>query len=210
MASRPQNEDDPKYRVTDARFTSGFQETSSAPASAWPEVAFAGRSNVGKSSLLNTLMSRRTLVRTSSTPGCTRQINIFEAKLADGLAVGMADLPGFGYARRAKTERVSWGPMIESYLRDREALRLVVILVDVRRGPEEEETMLVEYLGQVRDRPIPYVFAATKLDKVARSSAKVSLAAVAARAPGRVVGFSATTGQGREELWRILRAAVVA
>jgi GTP-binding protein len=208
VASRPQNGDDPRYRVTDARFVFGFQDIGSAPASAWPEIAFAGRSNVGKSSLMNTLMSRRALVRTSSTPGCTRQINVFEARLADGLTVGLCDLPGFGYARRAKTERVSWGPMIETYLREREALRLVVILVDVRRGTEEEEQMLVEYLGKIRARPVPFVFAATKLDTGPRSSASVAVADVARRTPGRVVGFSAQTGQGREELWRFLRAAV--
>lgn len=195
------SEDDP--HVLEARFAFGFRELASAPEASLPEVAFAGRSNVGKSSLLNTLLARRNLVRTSSTPGCTRQINVFEASLPD-IALHFADLPGFGYAKRSKSERGSWGPMIDAYLRQRAVLRLVVILVDARRGPEDLETDLVDYLGTLRKPPIPHVFAATKLDKLPRSSAKLAVEQIAKTAPGRVIGFSAKTGQGRAALWRTI------
>lgn len=191
-------------KVIDARFAFGFTDLASAPPVSLPEIAFAGRSNVGKSSLLNTLMARRNLVRTSSTPGCTRQINVFEAKLEGDVAVHLADLPGFGYARRSKTERSSWGTMMDQYLRRRPVLRLVVILVDARRGPEDLELELPQFLASVRSPAVPHVFAATKLDKLPRSSAKLALEEVRKRTPGRVVGFSAKTGLGRDALWKVV------
>jgi GTP-binding protein len=191
-------------KVVDARFAFGFTDLASAPPVSLPEIAFAGRSNVGKSSLLNTLMARRNLVRTSSTPGCTRQINVFEAKLEGDVAVHLADLPGFGYARRSKTERFSWGTMMDQYLRQRPVLRLVVILVDARRGPEDMELELIRFLAAIRSPAVPHVFAATKLDKLPRSSAKLALEEVRKRTPGRVVGFSAKTGLGRDALWRVV------
>ncbi len=191
-------------KILDADFAFGFTDLGGAPPSTLPEVAFAGRSNVGKSSLLNTLLARKNLVRTSSTPGCTRQVNVFAVRLQDGLSLHLADLPGFGYAKRSKSERQQWGSMIERYLRDRAALRLVVILVDARRGPDSLEMDLVHYLATVRSPAVPHVFVATKLDKLPRSAAKPTLDAIRKQIPGLVVGFSAKTGQGRDELWRVL------
>ena len=191
-------------KILDADFAFGFTDLGSAPPSTLPEIAFAGRSNVGKSSLLNTLLARKNLVRTSSTPGCTRQVNVFAVRLQDGPSLHLADLPGFGYAKRSKSERQQWGTMIERYLRDRAALRLVVILIDARRGPDSLEMDLVQYLSVVRSPAVPHVFVATKLDKLPRASAKPALDAIRKQIPGHVVGFSAKTGQGRDDLWRVL------
>ena len=110
-------------RVVDAQFVAGALDAQSLPAPTLVEVAFAGRSNVGKSSLLNAMMQRLGLARTSRTPGCTRQLNVFEVRCADGLAVRFVDLPGYGWARRSKSERHEWQGMIEGYLRRRAGLR---------------------------------------------------------------------------------------
>jgi GTP-binding protein len=196
-------------KILDADFAFGFTDLGSAPPSTLPEIAFAGRSNVGKSSLLNTLLARKNLVRTSSTPGCTRQVNVFAVRLQDAPSLHLADLPGFGYAKRSKSERQQWGTLIERYLRDRAALRLVVILIDARRGPDSLEMDLVQYLAVVRSPAVPHVFVATKLDKLPRASAKPTLDAIRKQIPGHVVGFSAKTGLGRDDLWRVLLRASV-
>jgi GTP-binding protein len=125
-------------RVVEATFVAGAVDAESFPAPTHLEVAFAGRSNVGKSSLLNSMMDRRSLARTSRTPGCTRQLNIFEVRCADGLVLRFVDLPGYGWARRSKDERMQWQKMIEGYLVTRASLRAVVLLVDVRRGVEDD------------------------------------------------------------------------
>src|SRR5690606_23305020 len=115
-----------------AEFEAAAQAPEQLPPPLGVEVAFAGRSNVGKSSLMNALMERRKLVRTSSTPGCTRAINFCKARARDGAELRLVDLPGYGYAKRSKTERNQWARMIESYLAERDHLRAVVMLVDAR------------------------------------------------------------------------------
>jgi len=181
-----------------------------APESEFPEVAFAGRSNVGKSSLLNQLLSRRNLVRTSSTPGCTRQVNVFASRLSDGWTVHLVDLPGFGFARRSKEERVSWGDLIESYLTTRRSLQMLVVLVDVRRGPEEEELQLLEWVREARtiEPKLELLGVATKLDKISRSQAAAAVRDVSKALGMPTIGFSAQTGEGRDELWRALKRVV--
>jgi GTP-binding protein len=186
------------------------------PPPALAEVAFAGRSNVGKSSLLNAMMQRRNLVRTSSTPGCTRQINVFQASLADGLALHLVDLPGYGYAKLSKAEKSTWGAMIEDYLRGRVTLRAVVLLVDVRRGVEPDDAELLEFLAETRGQaagggsiqPVQRIVVATKVDKLAPSKRKPALAALKKASGISVVGFSAVNGDGRDELWTRIRSAV--
>lgn len=201
-------------RVRSAEFRAAASSRAELPPPIGVEVAFAGRSNVGKSSLMNRLLERKGLVRTSSTPGCTRQIAFFDAKLDGDVALTLVDLPGYGYARRSKTERDAWAELIEGYLLERVTLRAVVVLVDVRRGLEDDDRSLLEMLAQPargrRSPPVPIVVA-TKLDKLPRAARKPALERVRATAGGAVVGFSAEDGTGRDELWRrIARACDIA
>ena len=203
-----------KYNVVEADFVAAGPSIDALPAPALAEVAFAGRSNVGKSSLLNMLLSRNKLVRTSSSPGCTRTLNLFHAKLASGFELQVADLPGYGYAKLSKSESKSFQAMVEGYLTKRPSLVALVILVDVRRGVEDEERQLVEYMdapGVSRARKPEVIFVATKLDKLSRSEQKPALERLA-KASGikDVLGVSAETGAGRDALWeKIERAAVL-
>ena len=207
---------DPSHetRVVEAKFVAGAVDLASLPPPTSVEIAFAGRSNVGKSSLLNAMMQRRSLARTSNTPGCTRQLNVYEVRSADGLTLGFVDLPGYGWARRSKNERSQWQSMIESYLRGRAGLRAVVVIVDVRRGVEDEERQLVEFLRAPRQvsspRPLEVLLVATKTDKIGAAARKLALEAVGKRAGTPAMGFSVVTGEGTGELWDRLRRAALA
>ena len=190
-------------RVTAARFESAAARPGQEPPQGPPEVAIAGRSNVGKSSFINALLGRRGLARTSGTPGRTRQLNFFLVNER----FRMVDLPGYGFAVGPERERVSWGPLVETYLRERATLRGVVVLVDARRGLGGEE---IELLGFLADVGRPAVLVATKIDKLGRGAATTTLRklAGAAGAAVPVVGFSARTGDGRDRVWRHLAAWV--
>jgi GTP-binding protein len=209
MTSAP----NPKWTIVEAGFLRGVTSLDQLPPPALAEVAFAGRSNVGKSSLLNALVGHKGLVRIGSAPGTTRQVNLFSAKAADGLELVLVDLPGYGFAKRSKHEKASWGPLIEGYLSKRVSLRAVVLLVDVRRGVESEEKELVEYLVSSRARgagsPPQRIVVATKIDKLVSSARKPAVARIAGDLGARAYGFSARTGEGREELWGALRRAVL-
>jgi GTP-binding protein len=200
-------------RVTRAEFVAGAVDDASLPPPTLLEVAFAGRSNVGKSSLLNATMQRKGLARTSNTPGCTRQINIYEVGCADGLNLRFVDLPGYGWAKRSKTERKEWQGMIEGYLQKRAGLRAVAVLVDVRRGVEDEERQLVDFLRQPRlvsdPKPLEIILVATKIDKLVAARRKPQLEEVRRTAGTKPIGFSAVTGDGREELWSRIRYATL-
>jgi len=200
-------------RVVHAEFVAGAVDAQSLPPPTLVEVAFAGRSNVGKSSLLNAVMQRRGLARTGGTPGVTRQMNIFEIRCHDGLSLHLVDLPGYGWARRSKKERAEWQGMIEGYLRNRAGLRAVVLLVDARRGTEEEEQQLVDFLRGPRlvsdPKPLEVILVATKLDKLGVAARKPALEAIRKGAGTPAIGFSAVTGEGREELWGRMRRAVL-
>ncbi|MBX3186812.1 MAG: ribosome biogenesis GTP-binding protein YihA/YsxC [Labilithrix sp.] len=186
-------------KVAAAEFTAGAARKSQIPPEAGPEIAFAGRSNVGKSSLLNMMLARKGLARTSRTPGCTRQINFFDIAISGGPELVFVDLPGYGYAKVSKTESREWKKLLEDYLRERTTLEAVVVLVDARRGIEQEELDLVEFLGLRQGLPV--FIAVTKLDKLTRSAQKPCVSAIARAAGVSVVGTSAETGAGREELW---------
>ncbi len=189
------------FDVVAADFTSESRDKSAVPAGVAPEIAVAGRSNVGKSTLLNCIVQRRGLARVSRTPGCTRGLVMFDLAFRNGTKMRLVDLPGYGYASRSKTERRAWGPLIEDYLVGREVLRAVLILVDARRGPEGEEIDLAEYL---RTLGVPYVLVATKTDKMSRSERGVALEKMARAHHVRVYGVSGETGEGREALVRAM------
>ncbi|MBX3273323.1 MAG: ribosome biogenesis GTP-binding protein YihA/YsxC [Sandaracinaceae bacterium] len=198
-------------QVLDASFVATATNHASLPAPAFAEVAFAGRSNVGKSSLINRLVGRKRLVRTSSTPGCTRGLSIFRVRLRVGEEqegfLDLVDLPGFGYAKRSKAERRAWGPMVEGFLTGRPGLRAVVTIVDVRRGPEPDDLELLEFLDL---HGVEAIAVATKLDKLPPNQQKPALERLVAPLGRRPIGFSATTGAGVDALWRrIARAAAI-
>ncbi len=201
-------------RIVSAEFVAGAPSVDKLPAPALAEIAFAGRSNVGKSSLMNMLMGRKGLVRASNTPGRTREINVFLAKSLDGLALHLVDLPGYGYAKVSKTEKKSWGPMMEGYLASRTTLRAIVLLVDIRRGVEEDDLELVAYMNAARRLSVEenvkasLIVVATKLDKLSLAKQKPAVQALKNAAKMPVLGFSAVTGAGRDELWAKIRAAL--
>ncbi len=204
----------PPVRIASAEFEAGATTLAGLPSAGVPEIAFAGRSNVGKSSLMNALVQRSGLVRTSSTPGCTRALNLFAITLADGTAYRMVDLPGYGYAKLSKTEKSRWGKMIEAYLEQRPSLRAVVLLVDIRRGYEEDDGQLADFVrscragdGKDATGPIEVILVATKLDKLALSKRKPALAAFRKETGLTPIGFSAVTGEGRDTLWARIRKA---
>ena len=190
-------------KILDARYLASGTAVEQLPGPALPEIAFAGRSNVGKSSLLNALVARKSLAHTSKTPGHTQKLNLFEVRVdAEPSRLVFADLPGYGYAARSKEQRKAWQPMVERYLLTRASLRALVVLVDVRRGVEAEEKELLEFWEQTKK---PVIIVATKVDKVPKAQLKPALAKVGSGA----LGFSAETGYGRDELWRaILKLAV--
>ncbi|MFH2093050.1 MAG: ribosome biogenesis GTP-binding protein YihA/YsxC [Pseudomonadota bacterium] len=166
------------------------------PAYAFPEIAFAGRSNVGKSSLINTLIQRRDLVKTSAKPGCTQLINFFLINES----LSFVDLPGYGYAKVSKKIREQWRPMIELYLNSRESLLGLVLLIDIRRDPEKEELDMIQWLEK---HPIPYLVVLTKADKLSKTKQEkrvLSICAQLNRDKDRVILFSARTKKGRESI----------
>jgi GTP-binding protein len=187
--------------VLNAEYKLTAVDVAGLPPPLFAEVAFAGRSNVGKSSLINSLAQRKKLARTSSTPGCTRGLNLFRLTLRGGAQIDFVDLPGYGFAQRSKAERLSWGPMIEGFLRHRVGLRGVAILVDVRRGIEDEERELLEFLAHVKQKAL---VVATKIDRVAASKRKLAVLDLAKKSGVNAMPFSAHTGEGREQLWAAL------
>jgi len=190
-------------RVTEARFETAAGRPGQEPPAGPPEIAIAGRSNVGKSSFINALLARRGLARTSRTPGRTRQLNFFVVNER----FRIADLPGYGFAVGPVREREEWGPLVETYLRDRATLRGVVVLVDARRGLAGEE---IELLGFLAEHGRPALLVATKIDKLGRGAATATLRklAGAAGAAVPVLGFSAKSGAGRDAVWKHLNGWV--
>ena len=172
--------------------------TSALPGNRLPEVAFAGKSNVGKSSLINALMNRKSLARTSGQPGKTQTINFYNVNNQ----IYLVDLPGYGYAKTAKRERELWGEMIERYLHTSDALRAVFLLVDIRHAPSDNDRQMFDWMKYMGFDP---VVIATKLDKIKRSQVsrqiKVIRESLGADGETIIVPFSAQTKQGRETIW---------
>ncbi|MFO0591383.1 MAG: ribosome biogenesis GTP-binding protein YihA/YsxC [Polyangiaceae bacterium] len=209
-AASPKDHAGEPFEIIHADFTAAAGPGSTLPDHGF-EVAFAGRSNVGKSSLINGLTGRKNLVRVGATPGVTRTLTQFSARTRAGGTFALVDLPGYGFAQRSKAERQQWADLIEGYLRDRDQLVAVVLLVDARRGVEEEDRALIEFVMTPGEtpRPVPELFLiATKIDKISKSA---QLAAVnAVKAPGgvRAIAWSSVTGQGRSDLARRIALAL--
>lgn len=172
--------------------------TSTLPGNLLPEFAFAGKSNVGKSSMLNALINRKSLARTSSTPGKTQTINYYNINQA----LYFVDLPGYGYAKVSLETKAKWGKMIEKYLRTSKVLKCVFLLIDIRHEPGANDIGMYEWIVANGFRP---VIIATKLDKISRGQVKKQTAMIlkTLKAPADtvIIPFSAETKQGRDEIW---------
>src|SRR3954471_3232323 len=183
--------------IRNVEFIGGMAEKHGwRPDSHLPEIAFAGRSNVGKSSLLNTLVRRKSFARVSRTPGRTREINFFRINNSFVLV----DLPGYGYARISKEKKAGWRPMIESYLRRTTRLRGIVLLLDIRRDPSEDDRAMLDFLAELG---VPTIVALTKSDKVSKGAARERVAAISRSLlldADQVILFSAHSGEGRVDL----------
>ena len=186
--------------VQKAEFITSATDPSGYPLTGMPEVAFAGRSNVGKSSLINCLLNRRKLVKTSSTPGKTQLINFFSVNDR----IGFVDLPGYGYAKVSRSVRERWKPMIETYLRTRETLHGVVLIVDIRRLPSEEDVQLGRFLESLGVPHAPVLMKADKLKRAETVRQMRKLADYYGSAVEEFLPFSAKTRQGRAALWRVI------
>lgn len=183
------------------RFVAGAATPDRIPPPTIPEVAFAGKSNVGKSSLLNRLCGRKGLARVSKTPGRTQQLNFF---LFDERLM-LVDLPGYGFARVPLEVKANWKMLVEGYLTNRRTLRAVVVIVDVRRGIGHDDAQLLDFLDA---RGIRSILVATKLDKVKRGERRRLLEAVRSASGGRtVIAFSAVSGEGIDDLRAAIKAS---
>jgi GTP-binding protein len=192
-------------KVVSAEFIKSATKPSQYPEGDLPEVAFVGRSNVGKSSLINAIIHRKNLARISGTPGCTRLINFFRVNDQ----ISLADLPGYGYAKVPVDLKRAWQPMIETYFKQRKSLKTVVLILDVRRYPSEKDTDLLHWLCKYKIVPLIIL---TKTDKVSKSQAKVRQ-----QQTKEILGltmnpilFSARTGEGKDTLWEAIQSSLTA
>ena len=188
--------------IKSAEFVTSAVKKSQYPPAVLPEIAFSGRSNVGKSSLINTLVNRRHLVKTSATPGRTQLINFFDINSN----LTFVDLPGFGYAKVPAAVRKKWGPMIETYLSTRTTLKGVVIIMDIRRLPREEEQNLIHWLAHFS---IAAILVLTKTDKLSKTKVLKQQAAILqalAMEKEDVILFSAKTRRGKDAIWDAISA----
>lgn len=180
--------------------------SSKLPDNQYPEVAFAGKSNVGKSSLINALMNRKALARTSAQPGKTQTINFYNVNKE----MYFVDLPGYGYARANEEVKAKWGKMIEDYLHKSKQLKAVFLLIDIRHEPGSNDKIMYDWIVKQGYNPI---IIATKLDKIKRSQTdkqiKLIKTALKVKPETVVIPFSAETKQGREEIYRILDSFLV-
>ncbi|BFT74965.1 ribosome biogenesis GTP-binding protein YihA/YsxC [Paenibacillus sp. P36] len=192
-------------KVNQAEFVISAVGPSQYPEDALPEIALAGRSNVGKSSLINCLISRKNLARTSSQPGKTQTLNYYKVNQD----LYFVDLPGYGYAKVSKTKREQWGKFIENYLLNRETLRLVMQLVDLRHPPSKDDQAMYEWL---RHNDVPVLVVATKADKIPKSQwakhLKIVRETLGMDKGVQPLMFSSELTLGKDELWGILEQAI--
>ncbi|MBD2870474.1 ribosome biogenesis GTP-binding protein YihA/YsxC [Paenibacillus arenilitoris] len=192
-------------KITDAQFVVSAVKPHQYPEDALPEIALAGRSNVGKSSLINKLILRKNLARTSSQPGKTQQLNYYRVNDF----VYLVDFPGYGYAKVSKTQREQFGEMIERYIREREQLKLQLLVIDIRHEPSKQDQQMYHWLKHYE---IPTCIVATKADKIPRSKwdkhIKMIKTTLEADPRDSVVLFSSESGLGRERLWEVISEAI--
>ncbi|MCM3129916.1 ribosome biogenesis GTP-binding protein YihA/YsxC [Paenibacillus provencensis] len=188
-------------KVTKSEFIISAVSPSQYPEDALPEIALAGRSNVGKSSLINRMINRKNLARTSSTPGKTQQLNYY--RINDALY--FVDFPGYGYAKVSKTQRALFGQMMEKYLLEREELKLVMQMIDMRHPPTKDDIMMYEWL---KHHGLPVCVVTTKMDKIPKTRrakhAKVIRDAIGLHPEDSFVSFSSEEGLGKDELWAVI------
>ena len=180
--------------------------TSSLPDNPYPEIAFAGKSNVGKSSLINALMNRKSYARTSATPGKTQTFNFYNINEE----LYLVDLPGYGYAKVSEKEKAQWGKLIERYLNGSKQLKAVFLLIDIRHAPSANDRTMYEWITANGYRP---VIIATKLDKIKRSQKDKQLKLIReglSVLPGtQIIPFSSVTKQGRDDIWELAETKVL-
>ena len=180
--------------------------TSKLPENTMPEIAFAGKSNVGKSSLINALMNRKALARTSAKPGKTQTINFYNINET----LYLVDLPGYGYAKVSEQEKAQWGKLIERYLNGSKQLKAVFLLIDIRHDPSANDKMMYDWIVDQGFQPI---IIATKLDKLKRSQIQKNVKMIKEGLnliPGtKVIPFSAETKQGRDEIWEMVETELI-
>lgn len=193
-------------KIKSAEFVTSAVKPEHYPPAELPEIAFAGRSNVGKSTLINTLLNRRHLVKTSSTPGRTQLINFFIINDA----FMMVDLPGYGYAKVPKAVKKNWGPMIEAYLSGRQTLKAVVLLMDLRRTPGVEELNFLDWLRHFGIVPIPVLTKADKLSKNHQNKQRTLISRTLDLAADQLILFSSKTRLGKEAIWEKIDALLQA
>jgi len=190
-------------KIISAEFIKSATKPSEYPPGNFPEVAIAGKSNVGKSSLINALVNRKNLAKTSSSPGRTQVINFFRVNGA----LSLVDLPGYGYAKVSLEVRKTWKPMVESYLQTRQEIRLVILIVDARRGASPDDLALLDWLDYHKIPSLIVLTKADKLSQIERAGQKKALGRLPLLAGKTLSFFSAVTGEGKEELWKqILKA----
>jgi GTP-binding protein len=191
-------------QIKSAEFVTSAAAPAQYPAALLPEIAFAGRSNVGKSSLINTLVNRKRLVKTSSTPGRTQLINFFDINRQ----MGFVDLPGYGYAKVPLSIRKKWGPMIETYLSKRESLKGVVVIMDIRRIPRQEELNLLGWLAHYSIAGISVLTKTDKLSKNKQAKQQQLIAQALEMDEDDLILFSAKTRRGKDALWRAILSLI--
>jgi len=190
--------------IKSAEFVTSAVKKAQYPPEVLPEIAFAGRSNVGKSSLINTLVNRKRLVKTGATPGRTQQINFFIINAS----VFFVDLPGYGYARVPASVRKGWGPMIESYLKKRENLSGVVLIMDIRRLPGLEETSFIDWLAHYGRAYILVLTKADKLSKTKQANQQQAIANALSVDRDDLILFSAKSRKGKEAVWQAIHRLI--